>query len=178
MKKNILILFILCSVTLVAQEKYMTKSGSIHFEANVPSFEPVEATHTNVSAILKKDGTFAALALVTGFRFEIALMEEHFNENFAESSKYPKITFKGKITGFDAENLTEEEKEYIISGTFSMHGTEKTMDIPALLKKENGSISIRSNFVVKPEDFNIEIPSVVSKKIAEEINVSVALNLK
>ena len=178
MKKNILILFILCFTVLTAQEKYITKSGNIHFEASVPSFEPVEATHTNVSAILKEDGSFAALALVTGFRFKIALMEEHFNENFAESSKYPKITFKGKITDFILENLTEEEKEYIISGTFSMHGTEKTMDVPALLKKENGSIIINSSFAVKPEDFNIEIPSVVSKKIAEEINVSVMLNLK
>ena len=99
--------FLLNGVLIVnAQEKFITKSGVINFEASVPSFEEVKAKHQSVSALLKSNGEFASLALVKGFRFKVALMEEHFNENYAESSKFPKATFKGKIKGFDISKLT------------------------------------------------------------------------
>ena len=69
-----------------SQEKYLTKSGVLNFEASVEYFEEIKATNTNVTAILNtSNGQFAALALVKGFRFKNALMEEHFNENYAES---------------------------------------------------------------------------------------------
>ncbi len=178
--KNSLILLsfiFIFSLNSSAQDKFSTKQGTVFFEANVPSFEPVEAKHENVSAILKNDGTFAALALVTGFRFKIALMEEHFNENFAESATYPKITFKGKIKDFEASKLTEEITEFTIIGTFSMHGKEKEVKLPVKVYKKNGIVYVSSQFSLKPEDFDIKIPSVVSKKIAEEIDVTVNLQL-
>ncbi len=171
-------LLVFSTTILQAQDKFSTKTGHIFFEANVPSFEPVEANHTNVSAIVKSDGTLAALALVNGFRFKIALMEEHFNENFAESSTYPKITFKGKIQAFDSNTLTEEKQAYTITGVFSMHGKEKEVTLPASIYKKDGSIFISSQFSLKPEDFDIKIPNVVSKKIAKEIDVTVNFQLK
>ena len=177
--KKILFLGLLLVASLVqAQDKCSTKTGAINFEASVPSFEEVKASNNNASAILKSDGTFAALALMKGFRFKVALMEEHFNENYAESSKYPKTTFKGKIQDFDITDLSEEEKIYTISGTINMHGTDKVVEVPATIKKVDDVIVLTTNFVLKPADFNIEIPSVVSSKIAEDINVSATFNLK
>ena len=84
MKKNIffLLLFIFTISFNYAQERFATKSGVVNFEASVPSFEEVKATHNSVSAILKSNGDFASLALVRGFRFKVALMEEHFNESY------------------------------------------------------------------------------------------------
>ena len=102
MKKILTILLVFFTTISFSQEKRITKNGLINFEASVPSFEPVEAKHNNVSAILNiATGDIASLALVKGFRFKIALMEEHFNENYTESTKYPKATFKGKIENFD-----------------------------------------------------------------------------
>lgn len=174
--KIIIVIFFIGPVTL-GQEKFVTKTGTVSFEANVPSFEPVEAKHTNVSAILKEDGTLAALALVNGFRFKIALMEEHFNENFAESETYPKITFKGKIQNFNATDVGKTPQEFQLEGTFNMHGTDKEVSIPVTLTRKGEIIFLDTQFVLKPEDFNIEIPSVVSKKIAKEITVDVKLQL-
>ncbi len=96
MKKAITYIFIvLISSTLIAQSKYYTKSGSIDFEASVPSFEEVKAKNNTVTSILNTEtGEIAALALVKGFRFKVALMEEHFNENYAETHKFPKATFR------------------------------------------------------------------------------------
>jgi|TARA_B110000238_G_scaffold98582_1_gene107335 hypothetical protein len=180
MKNLVLTIIFLSSIFPIvnAQEKYITKSGEINFEASVPSFEEVKATHNSVSAIIKSNGEFASLALVKGFRFKVALMEEHFNENYAESSKYPKATFKGKVMAFDITGLTTDSKEYVLIGMVNMHGVDKKIETKALIRKVGGIIFLDTQFVLKPEDFNINIPNVVSSKIAEEILISSSFELK
>ncbi len=164
--------------TALGQEKYTTKTGNITFEASVPSFEEVKAENTNVSAVLETDsGNFAALALTKAFRFKVALMEEHFNENYIESSKYPKASFKGTIQNFDASKLLGKQ-EYIIKGTFNLHGVDKKFEVPATIAANGDDLTLTAQFVLQPEDFQIKIPSIVSNKIAEDVNVSVVFNLQ
>ncbi len=173
------IIFISIGTIVSAQGKYITKTGELQFEASVPSFEEVKAKNNSVSAILNSEtGEFAVLALIKGFRFRVALMEEHFNENYIESSKFPKATFRGKIAGFDLSELSETNKEQIVSGVLNLHGQDKEMEIPATLSLVDGNILIELDFVLKPGDFNIKIPKIVSSKIAEEINVTAKLLLK
>ena len=84
----------------------ITRSGEIKFEASMPAFEEVAAKNNTVSCIFDKStGDIAVLALVKAFRFKVPLMEEHFNENYIESDKFPKATFKGKVTNFDAAKV-------------------------------------------------------------------------
>ena len=106
MMKNIYLLFLCISFTGISQEKYLTKSGVLNFEASVEAFEEIKASNSNVTAIFNAaNGQIAALALVKGFRFKNALMEEHFNENYAESDLYPKAIFKGELVGFSLDPL-------------------------------------------------------------------------
>ena len=170
--KKILSIFLLFSVTIsFAQAKYLTKTGVISFEASVPSFEEVAAKNSNVTAIINtENGEFAALALVKGFRFKNALMEEHFNENYAESSKYPKATFKGVLKDFDFSSL---QASYIVNGELEFHGVTKSIDnIKVSISQENATITMSGSFKTSPADFNIEIPSIVKEKIAENVEVS------
>lgn len=179
--RTIIVLLIFCLafvVTSVGQEKFATKTGEINFEASVPSFEEVKAENSNVSAVLEiSTGNFAALALIKGFRFKVALMEEHFNENYIESSKYPKATFKGKIEDIDFSEFSGEQK-FVIKGTFNLHGTDKYMEVPATISKKGEEMVVSAQFLLKPEEFNIKIPSIVSKKIADEVNVSAVFKLQ
>lgn len=177
MKKLLFILFLLTTANSIAQDKYLTKTGTVSFEASVPSFEEVAANNSTVTAILNSEnGEFAALALVKGFRFKNALMEEHFNENYAESSKYPKATFRGILAGFDFNNL---KSSYKVSGELEFHGVKKSFSDVIVKVKKNGSIlSISGNFKSNPADFNIEIPGVVRNKIAENIDVSFNFDLE
>jgi hypothetical protein len=177
-----IIFFIAClfSVSLLfSQEKVSTKTGQIIFEASVPSFEEVKATNNNVSAILDtRTGAFASLALVKGFRFKVALMEEHFNENYIESDTYPKAVFKGKIENFDIGSVNESPKEFMISGTISLHGVTNELKTPVTIQKVDGEFKLTTRFVLRPADFNIKIPGIVSNKIAEEVNVRADYTLK
>lgn len=168
----------MCTLSINAQSKYFTKSGTIVFESSVPSFEEVKATNNKVSAVLKDDGTFASLVLLKGFRFKIALMEEHFNENYMESGKYPKSSFSGKIKSFSINDLTSEYKEFVVEGTLKMRGVSQKITTKCQIKKEGEVITMKTEFDTKPEDFNIKIPKIVRKKIADKVDVSATFVLK
>ncbi|AXT50478.1 YceI family protein [Aquimarina sp. BL5] len=177
MKNFLFFLLLFVSASIVAQGKFITKKGTINFEASVPAFEEVKAKNTTVTAILNTDnGEFAALALMKGFRFKNALMEEHFNENYIESDDYPKATFKGNLLDFDNTNI---QNEYTIKGTLSLHGKSKEIETKAVLNKDDDdTISITSSFITKAEEFDIKIPGIVSKKIADDVSVSFNFVLK
>lgn len=179
MKTKILAILLFISSFNFAQDKLITKTGTITFEASVPSFEEVKAKNSGVSCVLNtKTGEIASLALMKGFRFKIALMEEHFNENYIESDKFPKATFKGKIENFDFSKITTVPVNYIIIGKLELHGKSKEIAITAKIKKGKDGIEIASNFSVNTDDFDIEIPSVVSKKVTKKVNVQFEFVLK
>lgn len=174
--KYIPILALLICSTVLSQNKYITKTGSINFEASVPSFEEVKAENNSVTAILNtENGDIAALALVKGFRFKNALMEEHFNENYAESDTFPKARFKGKIEGFDFEKL---ETTYNLTGELSFHGKTKTLDnISISVSILGDKILLQGSFLTKASDFDIDIPKIVRNKITDDISVTFQFEL-
>lgn len=179
MKNVILLALFSISISAVAQSKYLTKTGQLNFEASIPSFEEVAAKNNAVTAILNtENGEFAALALVKGFRFKNALMEEHFNENYAESDEYPKATFKGKIDGFDFDDLGKKESKASIDGSLTFHGVTKQIEgIPLTLEKEDDKIIISGNFTVLVSDFEIEIPKIVANKLSNEVDIDFRFEL-
>ena len=177
-KNQLLTLLLLMATTCFYGQKYGTKTGTVAFEASVPSFEEVAAQNKSASAILEPaTGNMAVLALMRGFNFKVALMEEHFNENYVESDKYPKATFKGKVEGLDVAKLTADAKPYTITGDLTLHGkTVKVSDV-AKISKSGNTITVTGSFLVQPKDFAIEIPSLVSKKVADKIEVTYNLSL-
>lgn len=177
--KKIIYLIAFISINVFSQTKYLTKTGIINFEASVPSVEEVKAVNKSVTAILNADnGEFAALVFVKGFRFKNALMEEHFNENYAESDTYPKSTFKGKIKDFSVDKL-KSTTAFKIDGTLTFHGkTKQVNDVIINIIKDKDIISAMGDFKVSVSDFDIKIPKIVRDKVAEDVNVSFNFNLK
>jgi polyisoprenoid-binding protein YceI len=168
--KHITLFVFFISIVGFSQVKYLTKSGVLNFEASVETFEEIKASNSNVTAIFNaSNGEFAALALVKGFRFKNALMEEHFNENYAESDEFPKAIFKGKLTDFSLETI---QNTYTINGTLSFHGVTQPIEnvSVAVIASEN-AFHFKGSFVISPNDFDIEIPNIVRSKIADNVTV-------
>lgn len=165
--------------SVFAQGKYIDKTGNIAFEASEELFEPVKAKNESVTVILNTETSeIAALALMKSFRFKNSLMEEHFNENYIESETFPKATFKGKLTDFSFSDLTEQDQDITVNGTIELRSKEKQIQtILKIGKSTDGAIDIKGSFSVTPEDFDIDIPSVVRNKIAKEIIVSLDFKL-
>ena len=173
MKKIIILLVFFFAGNVIFSQKMMTRTGEIKFEASMPAFEEIAATNNTASCILNEaTGDFVALALVKAFKFKAPLMEEHFNENYMESSKFPKATFKGKIANFDAKKLSSTKSSYDLEGDLTMHGVTKKIKTKINLVLNSGKITATSLFLVKPQDYNIEIPNLVKDKIAENVKVS------
>lgn len=171
MKKITLIVLLIIAFRTIAQEKMVTYGGIIHFEASIPLFEEVKAMNEKTTCILiTKTGQIACWMNIKDFKFERNLMEEHFNENYMESKRYPKAVFKGKIDKFDLKNINSVAKEYKINGKITIHGRTRKISISGTLKKVDKRIEINAEFPLNTDDFMIEIPFIVRSKISKSVN--------
>lgn len=179
MYNRLIILVALILGNFAFSQKYSTKTGTVHFEANVPLFEDVDAKNSSVATVLNiKTGDIASIAMNKNFKFKSALMEEHFNENYAESSKYPKAVFVGKIENYNLEELNTSPRSYTVSGSLTFHGVKNNVSSTAQIYRKDDKIYISGKFSAKPAEYNISIPSVIKKKIAETVNVDYNFELE
>ena len=170
---NSLVLFSFLCVN--AQDKIIQKNSKISFESLfLRSFQDVKAVNEDVTVVLNtRTGEIACLALIKGFRFEVALMEEHFNENYIESTKFPKAIFRGLIENFVLSKVVLEEKKYNLNGILELHGIKKEMNIIISIRKDVfNRININSNFFINNDDHKIFVPDIVKNKISDKISVT------
>ena len=161
-----------------AQERYATKEGEIHFVSDTP-MEKIEAVnHKTVAIFDVASGAVEMSALIKGFEFEKALMQEHFNENYMESNTFPKAVFKGKLIGFTADMIkTPGKHEVTVEGELTMHGVTRKVSTKGTIGLDPaGPVKAACDLVVKPEDYGIKIPTVVRGQIAEEVKVNVRID--
>ncbi len=164
-----------------AQERYSTRAGDVNFFSATPA-ENIEAVNHKATCVFDvTTGQVEISMLMKAFEFEKALMQEHFNENYMESNTFPKGTFKGKVVGIAVDDLAKPGmKDVSIEGDLTMHGVtqHRTLKGTVTIDPAGSALKVSCDFVVKPEDHKITIPSVVRGQIAEEIQVKVRLELK
>jgi len=181
MKKYFFLLLTLITVStsLNAQKVFFTKSGNVDFFSKTP-VENVEARNNQVVSFIKTEkGTLSFGLLVKSFKFKNALMEEHFNENYAESDKFPKAKFKGTITNLsDIDFNTDGSYKANIEGKLTFHGVTQNVKTVANLDVNGDGVHATASFFAKPSDYKINIPSIVREKIAKEITVNVNIDYK
>lgn len=173
--KRISILFILSFIFLASNaQKYMTKNGYIGFFSHTP-MEDIKADNNQVAAILDvSTGELVFQALIKSFHFERALMEEHFNENYMESEKFPKSVFKGKITNLSEVNFSKNGTyDVTVEGDLTIRDVTKKVSTKGTMEVVSGGINANSKFNIVPEDYKINIPGVVREKIAKDLEVTV-----
>lgn len=157
-----------------AQERFLTKTGKINFYSKAP-LEDITADNEKVLSII--DASTGAMAIqinMKEFQFKKALMQEHFNENYVESDKFPNATFKGNILNF--ENINNTKSEFTVKGTLTIHGVSKETEIKANFTKKDDAILVDGNFMVALKDYDIKIPKIVFMNIAENIKVTFDFN--
>ncbi len=168
--------FLFLTTFINAQEKYLTKTGKVNFFSEA-TLEDITADNDKVLSIIDAaTGDIAIQIKIKNFEFKKKLMQEHFNENYLESDKYPKAIFKGKILDFD--KINETSSECIVKGDLTIHGVTKKTEIKANFIRTAENIDVTGSFMVALEDYKIKIPKIVFMKIAENIKVSFNFNHK
>lgn len=163
----------LASTCLQAQKIYSTKAGKISFFSNAP-LEDIEAKTSEVeSKLLTSTGQTVFTLLIKGFQFENQLMQEHFNEDYVESTKYPKADFKGSITNIKDINFSKDGTYPAnVSGMLTIHGVTKELNSNGSITVNGGKVIARSKFNITLKDYNIGGP-LVGKKIGSQIEITV-----
>lgn len=171
MKHLILILLLFNSLISDAQT-FLTRNGFIGFYSKTP-MEDIRAENKQAYAMIdvaKKNIAFTLL--VKGFTFQKQLMQTHFNENYAESDRYPKASFVGTYNG-DVDVLKNGVYPVVVKGQLTFHGVTRSIEAPASIEVQDGVLTGKSEFNLKPADFNIQIPALVRDKIAQQMDIRV-----
>jgi polyisoprenoid-binding protein YceI len=161
------------TLTLHAQKIYSTKTGQIKFNASSP-LEKVEAVNNQVdSKMIDKTGQIVFSVLIKSFKFENQLMEDHFNENYLESSKIPKADFKGFITNVSTVDFSKDGTYPVtFDGSLTIHGVSQKVSTNGSMVITGGKPTISGAFKIKIKDYRIT-GSYIGGKIANEAEISV-----
>jgi len=169
------VLFVVASFLGIAQKKYFTKNATISFYSKT-SVEKIEAINKKALVVIDLAANKMEFSvLIKGFEFEKALMQEHFNEDYLESDKYPKAVFKGSFEEpvADINSTGNKTVTLKVNGSLTLHGVSKMINTVAVLQIKNNMISAVSNFKILLSDYNIKVPAVVGNNISKEIEIKV-----
>jgi len=167
---------VLFHTTTYAQDKYICKTGHVYFISKTDIID-IDADNYNLASILNtKNGEVIFMIPMRGFKFKLPLAEEHFNENYIESEKYPQAKFKGKFINFDKIDFSKDGQQYVeVEGEMSIHGQTKKIKEAGIIEIRKGEIHAKSILKIALQDYGIKIPNLVINKVADIIDVKIDL---
>ncbi|WKZ58116.1 MAG: YceI family protein [Cyclobacteriaceae bacterium] len=176
LSKSILLVWLGVVAISAQAQRYVLSEGVITFfsEATLENIK-AENKHTT-SAFDVTTGEIAFAVPNNQFQFEKKLMQQHFNEKYMESEKYPRSTFSGKVEGFDASKTGKQQVR--ATGKMFIHGVTQSVEIPGVLEVSTQGVSMKSTFMIKLADYKIKIPQILWQNIAEQVEVTVDLVYK
>ncbi|AXG71122.1 YceI-like domain protein [Kordia sp. SMS9] len=163
------------SLTVISQtSEFIERQGQVTF-FSYTSVENIQATNNQVLSLFNPNSQEIAVSiLMRAFVFKKSLMHEHFNESYIESDLYPKASFSGKITGFDTTET--EPQTRIIKGNFTLKDSTKPVDVKATIVKTEEGYTISGTLDIMIDDYNIEVPPLLSPNISKKIEVTFNFN--
>lgn len=169
MKQLVVTLLLMTSVCAVAQKHVSVKSTVVFYSKAL--IEDITAKNTKSKSVIDvAEGKIAFSIPISGFKFRKSLMEEHFNEKYLESDKFPKATFSATLVGFE-KGVSQEEM--IANGVLQIHGVKQDVQVPGSITFQGNKISVHCVFKIKIADYNIKIPRLMFQNIAEEIEITI-----
>jgi len=176
MKANLsFFLFVFCSIQVSAQ-KYITEKSAVSFFSHA-SIEDITADNKKASGIFNAETNDIVFSIpITEFQFAKSLMQEHFNEKYMESDKYPKSTFQGKVSGYSKAGTGSQQVK--ATGKLTIHGVTRDVELPGTMDTKDGKLLMKAKFIVKLVDYKVKIPELLWNKIAEQVEVTVDFTFK
>ncbi len=159
--------------TQALAQKYISTSATVAFFSEA-IIENIEATNMEASSIFDlSTGELVFSVPIKEFEFKKSLMRKHFNENYLDSERFPKSTFKGKVSGFQS---LEGIYQSIAVGELSIHGITQRIEVTGEIMVEQDGVTLKAKFPILLKDYNIKIPRILFSNIAESVEVSIEFN--
>jgi hypothetical protein len=167
-------IFILSGIIASAQDKFFTKNGRISFVSK-GNIETIEANHKSITCVLDtKTGNVQFSVLMRGFEFRKALMQEHFNENYVESDKYPRAEFRGQVVNNSAIGYTKDGVyDAKVKGKLTIHGVARDIETDGKLTVKGGKPQANATMVIQLSDYKISIPGIHRENINNNVTITI-----
>jgi hypothetical protein len=177
--KRCVLLFVILIIALTANSQdtlWFTRTGHIYFISHTDIIDIDGNNYQTGSFLNTNSGEMAFTLLMKSFKFSLPLAEEHFNENYVESDKFPKATFKGKIVDFDSAKLIPDmDYKVVVEGDLTIHGVTAGIRESGVLRRSGNEIRAVSRFTIKLDTYKIKVPNIVADRVATEIPIDVNL---
>ncbi|MBT1685910.1 YceI family protein [Dawidia soli] len=175
-RRVILVVLVLATVLPALGQKYKAEKGYASFFSKA-TVEDIKAENTQISSLFNAaSGDIAFSIPIKGFQFDKALMQEHFNEKYMETEKYPTATFAGKLQGYSSGGAATQS--VTAKGKLNIHGVVRPVEIAGQVEKQGDKLLMKSSFVVKLADYNVQIPKLLWQNIAEQVDVTIQVTYK
>jgi polyisoprenoid-binding protein YceI len=174
--KNLLFLMAMTITAVGYGQKYISEKTFVSFYSHA-AIEDIKADNAKASSVFDTaTGDIAFSVPIKDFVFAKTLMQEHFNEKYMETEKFPKSTFQGKLLGFDAAKKGPQQVK--AQGKLTLHGVARTIDVPGTVEVQGNRIQMKSVFVARLDDYKITRPELMFQKIAEQVDVTIDFTFK
>jgi hypothetical protein len=162
---------------VIPQTSYITREGTISFYSSAP-LEDIEAENNRVQAVLDaSSGEIAIRMRIEDFTFRMALMQRHFNERFMNSDQFPESVFTGFIDEYNDITPIGRKENVVVKGELTIRGITRNVDINGTMERSGPHLICNATFPVRLEDYDIRIPRLLIRNIAEEVEVTVNMRL-
>jgi hypothetical protein len=167
---------LLLAPSLAAQKLYSTKSGYVSFYSEAP-LENIQAENNSLVSVLNvESGRMMFKCPVRAFSFPNKTMQRHFNNQYLHTDEHPYAKFKGYIQAIDGVDLRKPGKHQVtVAGDMTIHGVTRKVKTEGTLHVKDGTIDGQATFPIRVENYNIEIPKMLTRNIAEVVDVTVEL---
>jgi polyisoprenoid-binding protein YceI len=151
-------------------QTYVGKNIKVGIFSSTPVEDIKAVSNTGIAVLAKQE--IAVQVAIKSLEFDKKLMQEHFNENYMESDKFPNAKFKGII---DQKIDYTKDGEYMVTakGILNVHGVDQARTINGKIAIKSGAVSLYATFDVACKSHGIKIPTIVFAKIAEVIKVTI-----
>lgn len=161
----------------VSAQKFKNSSSKISFLSDAPLEDIYAESKKSTSVFNATEKKIVVLMKTNTFIFKNPMMQEHFQEDYIESDKFPKATLSGDIIG-DFDVTKDGSYDVVVKGKLKIHGVEKDREIKGKIIVKNGKVSVEAKFAIKVADHGVKIPSMKIKNIAEVVEVTVNIEYK
>lgn len=172
------LLFLLSFIAYLpaTSQKYSLEKSSVSFFSEAP-IENITAQNSKTSSLLNATSGEVVFSIpIKEFKFGKSLMQEHFNEKYMESDRYPKAIFQGKFLNLNLDEKGEQNVRAL--GKLTMHGVTRDIDVPGTVEVASSQLLAKATFLVKLKDYKIKIPQLLWNNIAQEVKVTVEFTYK
>tara|TARA_Y100000739_G_C20603642_1_gene464305 strand:+ start:857 stop:1387 length:531 start_codon:yes stop_codon:yes gene_type:complete len=171
--KKTLLFTLLISVNLCSQEFWEIDSNSSFIKYSGNHFlHNWDAQNDEISGLLNiENGTIdnvGVIAKVKDFNSGNSSLDSN-AMRVVEALKYPNVIFRSSL-------IEQNDDRVYLEGVLEFHGIKQNLKVEGKIESLEDQIKINMDFIIKLSDFEIKRPSLLFRKVEDEILVEINLN--